>query len=425
MGSIRKGFANLGLVVLTVFVLLLLLEGGLRFTSFKNLLSFSRSHVPQYYYRTDPVAGYDIKENFPKTDVFLDDGVKYPIWSNELGCFDDAYKGEKGYILLVGDSFTHAFAPFGDKWGTGMESHTGTRVLKCGVSGYGTKQEALKADSVCAKAKSPPQLIVVGYTMNDFMDDYLFPQYSVTDGYHYITKRLNNEKTGDISTRVRSRAPRSLRIWLKKYSILYNLSEQALKRSSFAREEVVFRTDSLDGECTMAGDSRAGGTSGKLPRAEDVAPPSPVADCKYPWLREAWKKHGKNIASFRRLEHAGGAKVLFVIIPVKEQVYPFLVKEKDAALDQKYAIVLEIMKKEGIPHLDLLPLFRQYAGKTFRPGVGPKNELYWTIDGHWNVKGNHLAGLLVSEHILDRQMIDVPDRESRLASIRDKLKTFN
>ena len=175
MASIRKALANFGLAAFTVFLVLLLAEAGLRLTPFKNFLSFSRSHVPQYYYRTDPVMGYDIKENFPRTGVVLDDGVAYPIWSNEIGCFDNPYKGEKDFVLLVGDSFTHAFAPFQDKWGTQMESLLDRRVLKCGVSGYGTKQASLKADSTCARVGESAALIVVGYTMNDFIDDYLFP----------------------------------------------------------------------------------------------------------------------------------------------------------------------------------------------------------------------------------------------------------
>ncbi len=401
MGSIRKGLANICLTALALTLLILALEGGLRLTSFKNVLSFSRSHVPQHYYRTDPLAGYVIRENFPKTEVILDDGVKYPIWSNEFGCFDKPYAGEKDYILLVGDSFTHAFAPFEDKWGTRMESLVGTRVLKCGVSGYGTKQAALKADSICMKAKTPPRLIVVGYTVNDFLDDYLFPRYSVIEGYHYITKRLSNEKTGEISTKVRTRAPRSLKIWLKKNSILYNLTERAFSRFAPATRELILKSDSIDGECSLS------------------------MECKYHWLPTAWESHRRSIKSFMRLEHAGNARVLFVLIPVKEQVYPFLVKEKDAALEQKYTIVLDILKKEGIPYIDLLPLFVRHAQKAVKHGVPPKNDLYWAIDGHWNVKGNHLTGLLVSEHILERQMITIPDGEAKLASIRDTLKTFN
>jgi hypothetical protein len=400
MASIKKGLANLGLAAFTILLVLILAEGALRFTPFTRLLSFSRSHVPQYYYRTDPVMGYDIKENFPKTTVVLDDGVAYPIWSNEIGCFDSPYKGEKDFLLLVGDSFTHAFAPFQDKWGTQVETLLGTRVLKCGVSGYGTKQASLKAESTCARIGKTPELIVVGYTMNDFTDDYLFPQYSLVDGYFYIMRRLTDPKTGDISTRVRSHAPLSAKIWLKQHSIVFNLAENAFTRISPAGEERIVRTTAIEGECSDA------------------------FECKYPWLKKGWEAHFEWIKSVGRLQHEGGAKALFVIIPVKEQVYPFLVSGNDHSLERKYAIILDNMKKAGIQYIDLLPLFRKFADQTPRTRLDPKKDLYWPVDGHWSIPGNRLAGLLVSEYILEKDLISVADKEARLASIREKLGTF-
>ncbi len=397
MGSIKKVLANLGLACLTVLLTLLLLEGALRFTPYRNLLSFTRSHVPQYYYRTDPVTGYDISENFPKTQVFLDDGVGYPIWSNGIGCFDRPYNGEKDFILLVGDSFTHAFASFEDKWGTLMEANLGTRVLKCGVSGYGTKQASLKADRTCALVGRSPQLIVVGYTMNDFMDDYLFPEYSVVDGYFYITKALRDTNTGEISTRVRRKPPVSPRIWLKRHSILYNLFETFTKRYS-RQEERVLWTEAIGGEC------------------------SDTLKCPHPWLERAWKSHFEEIRNFGKLGHSGNAKVLFVIIPTKEQVYPSPANEKNGDLDRKYAIIPENMKKEGMLYIDLLPLFRKLADRTATRN--PSLDLYWAKDGHWNVRGNRLAGLLVSQYILEQNLVEVPDKAAALARIRDGLRAF-
>jgi hypothetical protein len=397
---IKKTLAGLGLVAASIILVLILVETGLRFTPYKNLLAFSRSHVPEGYYRPDPVMGYDIRENFPKTDIFLNDGVKYPIWSNEIGCFDAPYGGEKDFVLLVGDSFAHAFAPFQDKWGAGMESLLGMRVLKCGVSGFGTKQAALKADSTCARVRQTPRLIVVGYFMNDFIDDYLFPQYSVTDGYFYITKRLVDRTSGAIAEKVRTKPPKSLRIWLKQHSIGYNLYERAMMRFSPSGEERVIHVEAVDGRC------------------------SDPSTCEYPWLTKAWQAHIDNIRSFRALAHAPDSKVLFVLIPARGQIYPFLHGETDPLLDRKYAIVRKELEKAGLPSLDLLPLLRAYANTTPRKSLDPKTDLYWAMDGHWNIKGNHLAGLLVSEYILEKDLVHIPDRVERLASIREKLKGF-
>src|SRR4029078_10187614 len=131
-----------------------------RFTSFRALLPYEGT--PRYYYAPDRNSGYTITPNFAtSTHRFADSS--YPIWSNNLGCFDNAYQGETPYTLLVGDSFAWGFTPFSDKWGTIVERETGERVLKCGVGGYGTIQELANAKEILAEASSSPERIIVSY----------------------------------------------------------------------------------------------------------------------------------------------------------------------------------------------------------------------------------------------------------------------
>ena len=222
----------------------------------------------------------------------------------------------------------------------------------------------------------------------------------MTDGYFYIMKRLADPKTGEISTRVRAHPPMSARIWLKQHSIIFNLVENAFARMSPAGEERVMKTPAIEGEC------------------------SNDFECRYPWLKKAWGAHFESIRSVGRLKHGGNAKVLFVVLPVKEQVYPFLVGGNDPSMERKYAIVLDNMKKEGIEQIDLLPLFKKFADQTPRSRLDPKKDLYWPVDGHWSIPGNHLAGLLVSEYILEKRLVAVDDREAKLAAIREKLRKF-
>ena len=35
-----------------------------------------------------------------------------------------------------------------------------------------------------------------------------------------------------------------------------------------------------------------------------------------------------------------------------------------------------------------------------------KKNLYWSKDGHWNERGNHLAGYIVSKYILENNLIN-------------------
>ncbi len=144
---------NAGLIVLSIMAALTLLETALRFTPYRYLLTRDR-HL-RYYYQADLAKGFDIAPNVKRKRLSVDNRIEFPIWSNELGCFDEPYHGEQPFILLVGDSFTHSFAPFPDKWGTRIEQALHYRVLKCGVTGYGTRQELLKATESYRQGPAP------------------------------------------------------------------------------------------------------------------------------------------------------------------------------------------------------------------------------------------------------------------------------
>ncbi len=167
-----------GLILLSVMAVMVLLETALRFTPYRHLLTRDR-HL-RYYYQSDLEKGFDIAPNVKGKRMSVDNRVEFEVWSNELGCFDEPYRGEPDYLLLVGDSFTHSYAPFPDKWGTQIEKLLNYRVLKCGVSGYGTKQELLKATEIIARVRHQPRLIIVGYFWNDLSDDYSFPSLTVS-----------------------------------------------------------------------------------------------------------------------------------------------------------------------------------------------------------------------------------------------------
>jgi hypothetical protein len=50
-------------------------------------------------------------------------------------------KKDEPYILAIGDSFTWGYNPLEEKWTSIIERRSGTRVLKCGVPGVGTKYQ--------------------------------------------------------------------------------------------------------------------------------------------------------------------------------------------------------------------------------------------------------------------------------------------
>jgi hypothetical protein len=409
----RQWRAEILLVVATVLLTLLLAEVILRFTPYRHELFLDTADgTPRHYYKADPDAGYDIREKNPRTTITLRaDDFDYEIWSNELGCFDSPYGGENDYILLVGDSFTHMFAPFHDKWGTVLEENIGRRVLKCGVNGYGTKQELLKAQRVIAAVDRSPQLIVVGYYWNDLYEDYELPGKTVIQGYLVRIQSLADSSVGTLVRLSEREAERVLqrrqvyctseeptsprlqqaRCWLARHSILFNLVRRGVNRLRGLRGPPVYLEDAAF---------------------------YPVE--KYPWLRGAWERHLNNLQHFKDLAGKHNAQLLIVLLPTKEQVYPFLAGGALTDLERPNRVLAAFLDAERIPYVDLLPALRRYADSRARPQLDSNRDFFWRTDGHLSVPGNRLVGLLVAKSILERSEI----RDSRIAALEAKLKQF-
>ncbi|MGB9294480.1 MAG: hypothetical protein WCB64_14310, partial [Desulfobaccales bacterium] len=121
-----------------------------------------------------------------------------------------------------------------------------------------------------------------------------------------------------------------------------------------------------------------------------------------------------------------GAQLLIVIIPTKEQVYPFLFDWKSAGLDRERPNkkLTTFFNRTGIKYIDLLPLFGKYADQRPRKFLSPSKDLYWRYDGHWNIKGNDLAGLLVAKYILEHNLISTTSTDEKAILINQKLQEY-
>lgn len=405
---LKKWLINTGLVLGSFILILAALEIILRFTDYAELIKKDR-YVKNYYV-IDPVKGFDIRPNVKKILTSVDNHhLEYDIWSNELGCFDQPYHGEKNVILLVGDSFTHSYAPFEDKWGTRLEHLLDYRVLKCGVNGYGTRQELLKAQEIIGKTNTRPRLIVVGYFWNDLDDDYYFPNLTVVDGFLVPSARYKDPQTGKIDF---ARLGQKF-AWWQKFSPEYPLSFGEMARYYLDQHLI---TVNLINEALLRF------FPGKY------SYPSPgqfLAFNDYPWAPDAWKIHEDNLRAFKKLAAANDANLLIVIIPTNTQVYPFLAPPRQLDMERPARILTGFLRDEKIDYLDLLPLFREYADSTPRPFLDSDRDLYWRHNSHWSLKGEHLAGLLISRYILAHNLVAIPDRDQKLKNIEAELADFH
>ncbi len=60
----------------------------------------------------------------------------------------------------------------------------------------------------------------------------------------------------------------------------------------------------------------------------------------------------------------------------------------------------DFFDKENINFFDLTPAFQEYADRRPRKHLDPKRDLSFEGDGHWTLKGNRLAALLVVDYLL-------------------------
>ncbi|MGO9580808.1 MAG: hypothetical protein ACLP2P_15525 [Desulfobaccales bacterium] len=401
---------NAGLIVLSFMVVIVLLETALRFTSYRYLLTRDR-HL-RYYYQADLEKGFDIAPNVKGKRMSVDNRVEFEIWSNGLGCFDEPYHGEQEFILLAGDSFTHSFAPFPDKWGTQIEQLLHYRVLKCGVTGYGTKQELLKTAEIIARVRHRPRLIIVGYFWNDLSDDYSFPSLTVIDGFLVDATKYKDPKTIQLS---KEKLEKQYTFWDRWFSGTHPLGFGEKIRYYLDQHLIVMNLINDALVRFFPGKKHAFSETHTFLAFQDVQP----------WAREVWKRHLENLTAFKDLAAANQANLLVVLIPTNSQVYPFLEAHRGLDLERPNKILGGFLKAQGIDYLDLLPLMRSYADATPRPSLDPDKDLYWRRNSHWSIRGEQLVGLLVSRYILTHRLVQVPDGDAKLKAIEEKLRDWH
>jgi hypothetical protein len=144
---------------------------------------------------------------------------------------------------------------------------------------------------------------------------------------------------------------------------------------------------------------------------------------RYPWLAGAWAQHLANLRAFKDLAAEHRAELLIVLMPTKAQVYPFLFGGQKIDLEQPNRKLAEFLKKEQIRYIDLLPSLRRYADPTPRQHLRNDQDFFWRNDGHLNIPGNHLVGLLVARLIVQHRMLGSPT-EQALTAIETELKRF-
>ncbi len=402
----KKFLVNVLLVFVSIVVALVVADIALHYTPLHY--RYVSPQAPQGYFRYDPELGYDITPSFAtSTHIFSD--YSYPIWSNKLGCFDYEYDGSAPYIYIGGDSMAWGFAPLDDKWGKVIQQQTGIRTLTCGENGYGTRQEVIKAKRELAQLPQPPKVIIVSYYENDTPDDTNFPNYNVLDGYVVFGEGqcgpaplldispLEATTTCNVS-RMHYPPFQKIKFELGLHSVLYSMLTQSMGNQIKV---------SLQG----------------FPQLSQIlSPVFPWLAPKAPTLTEkkieddkgnsslVWQFHESNFLAFKKLADSYHAKLLFVLIP---GVDTLSATTTSPAWDNEK--VADFLTASHIDHLELWQEFhdrKKEGDRTF----------YWPVNSHMNIAGNHLAGLLVTKHLLEHGIVKDKNTQETLARLNEELE---
>jgi hypothetical protein len=96
----------------------------------------------------------------------------------------------------------------------------------------------------------------------------------------------------------------------------------------------------------------------------------------------------RNILAFQKVARQKNMKLLFVVIPTKQEV-----AKQDPVTDAGTWMmpadqIDDFLRLHHIDHIDPTDIFRQ-----------SHKQLYWNLDGHLNPDGNHVLGLVVAQHL--------------------------
>jgi hypothetical protein len=373
--SWKKSIIVVLFVCIILAVGLLILEGMVRLLPMGNVID--RPHESLNYYEEVPERVIDIRPNVKDGEISFY-GESFPFWSNELGCFDEPYKDEKPFVYLAGDSLSWGYTSFEDKWGTQLEKVIDTRILKCAVSASGSRHQYLKAKEILT-AHPHPKLILVGYfSQNDALDDYYFPQFVYRGG-----ERVDNPTPGKVPTEEEYKA-----LDEKLYFHQTYCTTGAPAHPFFQRIKCFLYNHSALYVLVTKGIKSVLGM--EIHKDGSVFPPPP---------EEAFETHFAAIKDLEKLAFDQGALLVFVMIPSREEVYPEIYGEVASSTKNR---VKNFFTTEGILHVDLEPVFKDIAKQ--RKELNPKTagDLYWPIEWHLNVLGNHAVAYGTARYLYEK-----------------------
>jgi hypothetical protein len=342
---------------------------------------------PRYYFRADDVLGFDISPGARATAEV--DGHPYEVFSNSLGCFDRNelrdFQARGEYVYFAGDSFTWGYAPYETKFTTVWERETGRLAAKCGVTHTGTLHQFEKFKRVANAIGKFPRTVFVAFYVNDPANDLAYPHTTVIGGYQVDTAYLKDgaivrphvaQIREVVEGSIRELESRRAGWWdgLKTRVWVYSLSANIVDRGAIAVGNAL-RPRPGSGTTRAqasppAATARFGDTFYYSFSPEEMKTRyanDPRASASKEAIRQ-WKRHATD----------NSYRLVFLLLPPKDGF-------NDLDL---FTQVKGWLDANQIEFVDLAYLFHRGGYKV--------EDLYWTLNGHWNESGNEVVGKLLA-----------------------------
>ena len=377
LSRIKQISLNVLLILFSIIVVITLSEIALHFTKYTSTLN-TKYGYPIHYFEKDAVLGYDIGKNI-KDKKHIMRNTSYEVFSNKFGCFDYDRKVPDNYGLIVGDSQTWGYTRLDKKWTTKLEEESGNFMLKCGVTGFGTSQELIKAKAVISKVGKNPKYLTVLYIPNDLNDDFIYPFRTIVQGYLVSTVKNIDLKTGEKTYYTSDELDKEYQKYFddslenKFKKMRYNMITYMLYRNVAKPKIRDFKNRILNKDKNLIHEE-VGNKEAKITMPDSSDEAYTVGLCNYfdtydrEWYNDLIDLHKNNIKSFKDYADKIGANLLFI----------------DAS---------------GVLNHQRFSDVREYLGKSYyNLSSDYPDQSTWRSDGHWNIEGNQNVGEYIYKH---------------------------
>ena len=325
-------------------------------------------------WKWDVTLNDEIKYKYEKSTKICNsiiDGKRFYLKTNNEGFIDDDFKfnTEDYNIFLVGDSYAACLeSNYGScvhqKLEKDLKEKYGSKIniMNFGVSSYSGLAELAVIKKYVDVYK--PKMIILYFYVNDLQEN-----------RDYVNKAYVKSEPQKI---IRTITPKTLLFF---FSNGKNLIDKIFIRFAWYRNLSGLESQAVDGHAMYLKDYNS--------EWQDLL------DTELDVLNETYK-----IALERNIT------IMHVATTAKEQVYPELwikafesypsLKLENYNSSKPNDVVMSYAKERGIPHLDLLPLFKNNP-----------NNLHW-VDGHWNDQGQLFAEEKIKDYIIKNNLVKLP-----------------